>query len=231
MIDTLKPWVPKMENYYDPERGKMIERPDYWSRPYPRITEDASGHSGRTRTPAVPRKNTTMILLWLDLETTGLDPATDTILEVFVTAADISDPFTPIGPEFHAVIAHDGAGLSPFIQKMHTKNGLLAECATSALTVEQVDGMLADMTPETDDYSARPILAGSSIHFDLGFIRVHMPRFAARLSHRLYDVRSVALFCNSLGMPALPKAEAHRSRDDVFESIGHARSCAAWCKP
>jgi len=66
------------------------------------------------------------------------------------------------------------------------------------------------------------------VHFDHGFLRVHMPKLAARFSHRHYDVSAVKLFCQSLGMPKPPKAEAHRAAADVRESIEHAKACADW---
>ncbi len=72
------------------------------------------------------------------------------------------------------------------------------------------------------------MLAGSSIHFDHAFLAVHMPRFAARLSHRHYDVSAIKLFCQSLGADKFPKAEAHRAKDDIAESIAHAKACAEW---
>ena len=55
-----------------------------------------------------------------------------------------------------------------------------------------------------------------------------MPTLDKRLSYRHYDVSAVKLFCQSLGMPKLPKAEAHRAKDDILESIAHAKKCADW---
>lgn len=165
-------------------------------------------------------------LLWLDLETTGLDPQTDTILEVCVMAAPIEDPFTAV-PLCAGVIHHDGAGLSDFILDMHTKNGLLAECAVSPYTLADADTALAAALPP-DALRANLVLAGSSVHFDLGFVRAHLPKFASQISHRIYDVSSVKLFCQSLGMPTFRKADAHRASPDILESIDHARECARW---
>jgi oligoribonuclease len=169
-----------------------------------------------------------MKLLWLDLETTGLDPRECKVLEIAVAQADLAAPFNT-SLFYHAVIRHDGANLSPFILDMHTKNGLLAECATSGVLIEEVDDLLASLVPQ-EERSEMPVLAGSSIHFDHDFIRVHLPRFAERLSHRHYDVSAVKLFCESIGMPKLPRAEAHRAREDVLESIRHAQQCAVWAR-
>ena len=171
-----------------------------------------------------------MQLAYLDLETTGLDPSRDVVLEIAVSLADLSSPFDA-RPAYHAVLRYnaDASGaLDPFVREMHTKNGLLAECLRGRDDFAKVEEELLALVPEVADRDERPTLAGSSVHFDHAFLRVHMPELAKRFSHRHYDVSAVKLFCRSLGMPKLPRAEAHRAREDVLESIAHARLCAGW---
>lgn len=170
-----------------------------------------------------------MKLLWLDLETTGLDPRECKVLEVAVMQAELTSPFA-VTPFYHCVMQHDGKDLSPFILEMHTKNGLLAECVRSDAFIEEADAALAALVPQAASREDLLVLAGSSIHFDHDFIRVHLPEFAKRLSHRHYDVSAVKLFCESIGMPKLPRAEAHRAQADVLESIDHAQRCAEWVR-
>lgn len=170
-----------------------------------------------------------MKLVWIDLETTGLSPERDHILEVAVGITDLERPFeVTVVRAFILAMPCAREELSPFILDMHTKNGLLADCALSRTTLADVEERLLQAVPEVADREDRPTLAGSSVHFDLGFLRVKMPRLAARLSHRVYDVSAVKIFCRSLGMVKIPKAEAHRSDEDVRESIEHAKACARW---
>ena len=175
-----------------------------------------------------------MRLYWLDLETTGLDPNADNILEIAVAVSVLERPFEATDA-MSVVLRYPSANgskgvpsLHPVVEEMHTKNGLLAECRRSLLGIADVEESLLSIVPETTDREDMPTLAGSSVHFDHAFLRAKMPRLAARFSHRHYDVSAVKLFCQSLGMGKLPKAEAHRAAADIRESIAHAEQCAEW---
>jgi oligoribonuclease len=198
-----------------------------------------------------------MRLLWLDLETSGLEPDRCAILEIAVGLADLRSPFDLSTIDrfvlrftgehtlsalcklrlTHQFDAHEEpdsrpcpvCAFDPVARAMHEKSGLLAECAISTTTVGEVEEFLLTLVDgEPGRGDDKPTLAGSSVHFDRGFLRAQLPRFAARLSHRHYDVSAVKLFCESLGMPRIPKAEAHRAVDDIQESIAHARRCVRW---
>lgn len=178
-----------------------------------------------------------MKIVWLDLETTGLNPEQDKILEVAVKVCTLEEPFpdSTVKPpvSYQAAIAFDRTidtvKIDPYVDKMHTENGLFAECARSTIGVSNVEHILLSMIDVNTDRENMTTLAGSSVHFDLAFLRVHMPALAKHLSHRLYDVSAVKLFCRSIGMPKLPRQEAHRAMADVNESIDHAMKCAEWC--
>ncbi len=168
-------------------------------------------------------------LVWLDVESTGLSPERDHLLEVAVGLAELERPFDAgVVRSFVLEMPCPRESLTPFILDMHTRNGLLDECERSRLTVSELEDILLAVVPEVADKDDRPTLAGSTVHFDHGFLRAKMPRLAARFSHRHYDVSAVKLFCRSLGMAKLPKAEAHRAADDVRESMDHALRCARW---
>ena len=174
-------------------------------------------------------------VLWLDLETTGLDPQRDNILEVAASLAVFHDPFDAYEMvNVPIVFVRSMHGIDPFVVDMHTRNGLFAACAGArALPLREVEQRLcAALMPIAKDSKGRSriVLGGSTVHFDLSFLRVHMPSLAAMLAHRTYDVSSLKLFCNAMGMPPFPKAEAHRASADVVESIEHARACEEWLR-
>jgi oligoribonuclease len=113
---------------------------------------------------------------------------------------------------------------------MHEKSGLLADCAVAKNTVRDLEDSLLLCVPEYQDLDDRWVIAGSTISFDLAFLRVHMPRLAARLHYRLYDVSGIKLFCQSLGMSRIPKGQAHRARADILESVSHLKECVDWMR-
>ena len=117
---------------------------------------------------------------------------------------------------------------------MHEKSGLLAELESEdaggvdMITLDHDLGALAQDWPT--DRDERVMLAGNSVHFDLGFLRRHLPQIARKLSYRVFDVSAVSAYCRSLGMPRLPKNEAHRAEVDVDSSIGQALACERWLR-
>jgi oligoribonuclease len=166
-------------------------------------------------------------VIWLDIETTGLDPVNDKILEL----AMFNDE---TGYVFERVFYHDGEGLPPFILDMHTKNGLLSECARSEVLPCEIEANAVAWLPgyaeEHEGVDKDVQLAGSSVHFDLSFLRVHMPILAGAFSHRLFDVSAIKLFCERLGMRPISKANAHRALDDIAESRNHLAVCDGWIR-
>lgn len=172
-------------------------------------------------------------LLWIDLETTGLNPHAARILEVCAYIANFKRPFSA-HYLIDATVHDDGAGLNDEVRAMHTRNGLLGDCAFAGQPLDVVERVLLERLSTDTEPEDSIMVAGNSVHFDLGFLRVHMPTLAKRLHYRCYDVSAVRQFCESIGMPELPELteeqKPHRAFDDVIASIELARHCAAWIK-
>jgi oligoribonuclease len=168
--------------------------------------------------------------IWIDLETTGLDPTTGLLLEfAAVLCRDGRGGDFGIEHAYTGAVHHTDAAQHPsvsqYVRDMHTKNGLWDAVDASDVSVFEADDFLAGLAHALSAGRPRSItLAGSSVHFDLAWARVHLPKFAWYLHHRVFDVSTIRRAVDSWGSGAeWPTREAHRAMDDVQATILEAR--------
>lgn len=174
-------------------------------------------------------------IIWLDLETTGLEEGEGFILEIAVQSADPADPLK-CGTLDSAPIRCDvrlaKSKADEYVLKMHTKNGLWDDVEASPYTLEEVDAQLAEafaLSEGERTLGKRHMLAGNSIgSFDLKWIRRHLPKFARTLSHRVFDVSTLIAAAEMLGWEYERQEPAHRAADDVVVSQNTLRSIFAF---
>ncbi|MDN5980153.1 oligoribonuclease [Bifidobacterium mongoliense] len=151
------------------------------------------------------------VLVWTDVETTGLDPERDVVLEVGMIATDWElNPIDGVKP-LHLVTHLDAVDLESMggvAFGMHERNGLLDECVASSLRAVDASRRVAAWL---EALRAGPVvLAGSSVHFDRGFLRVMAGNFKpdplGGISHRLMDVSVLDMLAEHL----YPDVYAHR---------------------
>lgn len=164
-------------------------------------------------------------LLWLDLETTGLNPDQDVILEV---GAIISDWYGSPLSVFHSLVESPGwrekLVANPVAEQMHIESGLIDAFAgwSAARCTETVDSDIIDWLTGEDYPSGMPI-CGNSVHFDKAFAARYMPRLTEFVGYRVIDISSTIEQMRVLNiglfnkMPNLPKA--HRALGDINRSI------------
>lgn len=163
-------------------------------------------------------------LAWLDLETTGLRPNEDAILELGVV---ITNKDLDIVAEISAVVEPSRntsiTEIDPEVAAMHTKSGLWHECLAGSdrLSFEAACLMLYRFIREHD--AAGSPMCGSTISFDRGFLKVQAPELLSVFHYRNIDVstlKNVMEMHFSSCEPYVPKKEpTHRVIDDLHDSI------------
>jgi oligoribonuclease len=183
----------------------------------------ASCRSGDSE-PQVSGSTMTRMLVWMDLEMTGLDHTSDVIVEIATLITDDELNIIAEGPDV-VVHASDAvlAAMDPFVVAMHTKSGLLDQIKASTVTLEQAGAetmaFIRDHVPE-----ARTVpLCGNSIGTDRRFLATYLPEIEEYLHYRSIDVSSVKELVKRW-YPTIdedrPRSQGtHRALDDIRESV------------
>ena len=160
-----------------------------------------------------------MEYVFLDLETTGLDPKVDKILEVGILVLDGSlierDSFRQT---IHFVSHVNGIprpDVNEFVFKMHTKSKLWDATNNSYLDASQVEARAIDFLSR---HEPQPEMCGSTISFDRAFLKEQMPELEAKFDYHNLDVSSFRVLFNKLGMMTPEKVGAHRALADCRAS-------------
>ncbi|NNE11237.1 MAG: oligoribonuclease, partial [Ilumatobacter sp.] len=78
------------------------------------------------------------MLVWMDLEMTGLDHTSDVIVEIATLVTDDNLQVVAEGPD---IVVHQPddvlARMDPFVVDMHTRSGLLDQIRASTIMLEQ----------------------------------------------------------------------------------------------
>jgi oligoribonuclease len=175
---------------------------------------------------------------FVDLECTGNRPL-DQIIEIGAVMTDrnlnelsskqivLSGPYEMEGETIF--LSRDGQfeRMDPFVVNMHTKNGLLADCAKSVTVLSDADAKMTEWIRKYTSGDHIP-LAGSGVsHFDRAFIRKDFPKFDKYLSYWAYDTgvirRTLKLFGIDASFADTTDDKTHRALDDVRAHVEEMR--------
>jgi oligoribonuclease len=168
------------------------------------------------------------VLVWLDREMTGLDPANERIIEVATILTDGQLNEIAVGPE---LVIHQAdevlAAMDDWNTKHHGASGLTQRVKESTVTDADADAQTLAFLNAHVPAKDRPVLAGNSIHQDRRFIRRYMPLLDRRLHYRMVDVSTIKELARRWFPQVIArqpqKRDTHRALDDIRESIDELR--------
>ena len=164
------------------------------------------------------------MLVWMDLEMTGLDHTSDVIVEIATLITDDDLNVVAEGPDL-VVHQPDAAldAMDPFVVEMHTRSGLLDAIKASDISLHAAGAAtLVFIKSHVPEPGTVP-LCGNSIGTDRRFLANYLPDIENYLHYRSIDVSSV----KELVKRWYPEADeqrtrghgSHRALDDIRQSV------------
>jgi oligoribonuclease len=165
-------------------------------------------------------------LIWIDLEMTGLDTASDKIIEIATIMTDAQLNILAEGPVL-AIHQPDRvlAGMDEWNTRQHGNSGLIERVRKSTLTEADAEHQTISFLEEYVPAGASP-MCGNSICQDRRFMARCMPTLEAFFHYRNLDVSTIKELVkrwapNSLN--GFKKGGTHLALDDTRDSIRELR--------
>ena len=168
------------------------------------------------------------MLVWLDLEMTGLDPARHAIVEIATIVTDDELEIVAEGPD---LVVHQPAealaAMEKIVRDMHKRSGLLPLIEASTMSLEEAGKLTLEFIRQHVPEPHTVPLCGNSIGTDRRFLAVHLPDIEEWLHYRSVDVSTIKELARRWYPQVLAevpeKAGNHRALDDIRESIEELR--------
>ncbi len=168
------------------------------------------------------------MLVWMDLEMTGLDVSRHVIVEIATLITDDDLAIIAEGPD---VVVHQPpearAQMDKVVRDMHTKSGLLTEIEASTTSLAEAGDSTMNFLRAHISKPRTVPLCGNSIGTDRRFLSAQLPEIEEYLHYRSVDVSTIKELAKrwypqmAKGLPS--KTGAHRAMDDIKESVAELR--------
>jgi len=174
------------------------------------------------------------LLVFLDLETTGLHPTRDTILEIGICVVDgVSLQSTAYwSKNVEPPWAHPSGArlrLGGYVFDMHTKSGLLSELNDGYfVSLQEAERGACSFLAGLEIAYGSATIAGFCPQFDMAFLKEHMPTLAGWIDYRHVDVSTLRGLVRRWVGPQVdtyfPSASVrHRAIDDCLAALDELR--------
>ena len=128
------------------------------------------------------------MLVWMDLEMTGLDHTSEVIVEIATLITDDELQVVAEGPDLVVNQPEEYLlKMDPFVVEMHTRSGLLDQIRSSTITLEQAGAETLAFIQEHVPEARTVPLCGNSIGTDRRFLAAYLPEIEEYLHYRSVD--------------------------------------------
>ena len=169
-------------------------------------------------TPPDPATN----LIWIDLEMTGLDTQTDTIIEIATIVTDKFLNELAEGPVFAVAQPKELMdGMDEWNTRQHGKSGLTARVLESDVSTAQAEQGTLEFLREWVKEGASP-MCGNSICQDRRFLAREMPELERYFHYRNLDVSTLKILAQQWApevAAGYTKESEHLALADIRDSI------------
>lgn len=161
------------------------------------------------------------VIVWIDLEMTGLDPEREKIIEIATLVTDSDLNILAEGPNIAIWQPEDVlAGMDAWNRRTHTNSGLVDRVRASQYSVEDAEAKTLAFVQRWANARTAP-LAGNSVHQDRRFMVKYMPKLEDYLHYRILDVSTV----KELASRWYPEEFSERPRkNDDHQALGDIRA-------
>lgn len=165
-------------------------------------------------------------LVWIDLEMTGLDPDTCTIIEIATLVTNPQLEILAEGPVFAIATPQERLdAMDEWNTKHHNESGLVERIQTEGVPLEVAERQTLKFIQEWVPAKTSP-LCGNSVWQDRRFLTRYMKELNDYLHYRLIDVSTIKELARRWYGPeaqAPRKDKAHLALDDIRESVEELR--------
>jgi len=169
-----------------------------------------------------PVRNRREHFVWLDLEMSGLDPESYSIVEIATIITDDQVNVVAVGPDLAIAQSQEALfAMEAWSKKTHRKSGLLDRIQSEGVSLKEAEAQTLAFVRTYCAEKQSP-LCGNSIGHDRRFLLKYMPTLHNHFHYRNIDVSTIKelVQCWYPNAPSpLKKKSSHRAMDDIQESI------------